>query len=59
MIRELVCKYDIGLADNFNAFRSNVSEPSDLTKYLSHVNHPSLAGHILAADEIAKYFTAK
>lgn len=58
-IRRLADRYDVGLADNFEAFRRNVSEPSDLSKYLSHVNHPSEAGHLLAAEEIAKYFIAK
>ena len=58
-IRRLADRYDVGLADNFEVFRRAVSEPSDLAKLLSHVNHPSEEGHRLAATEIAKYFIAK
>lgn len=58
-IRRLADRYDVGLADNFEVFRQAVSEPSDLVRLLSHVNHPSEEGHRLAANEIAKYFLAK
>jgi hypothetical protein len=33
--------------------------PEDLVKYLSHVNHPTRAGHQLVAEEIGKYFIAR
>ena len=58
-IRNLADQYDLGLADSFEAFRRNIDEPSRLSKYLSHVNHPTKAGHELVADELAKYFIAR
>lgn len=58
-IRTLADRYNIGLADSFEAFRKKIDQPLDLAKYLSHVNHPTEAGHQLVADEIAKYFIAK
>lgn len=58
-VRELADKYDVGLADSFAAFGKHISEPSDLAQYLSHVNHPTRAGHLLVAQEIAKYFIAR
>lgn len=58
-VRMLADRYDLGLADSFLAFERHVSRPEDLAKYLSHVNHPTKAGHELAAIEIAKYFIAR
>ena len=58
-VRALAGKYDIGLADSFAAFSRQVTRPEDLVQYLSHVNHPSKAGHELVAKEIAKYFVAR
>jgi len=58
-VRALADRYDIGLADSFEAFRRHVTEPADLTQYLSHINHPTQAGHQLVAQEIAKYFVAR
>ena len=58
-IRSLADEYNIGLADSFKAFARNVQEPEDMAKYLSHVNHPTEAGHRLVAEEIAKYFVAR
>lgn len=58
-VRKLADSYNIGLADSFEAFRRHVTEPADLTQYLSHVNHPTKAGHQLVAGEIAKYFVAQ
>ena len=58
-IRGLADKSSLGLADSIEAFRRNLSFESDLTKYLSHTNHPSEAGHRLVAYEIAKYFIAR
>ena len=58
-IRHLADEYNVGLADSFRAFEKNVKEPEDLAKYLSHVNHPTEAGHRLVAEEIAKYFVAR
>lgn len=57
-VRELAEKYDIGLADSFEAFNRHINTESDLSKYLSHGNHPTKAGHMLVAEEIAKYFVA-
>lgn len=58
-VRALADRYEIALADNFRAFARSISEPADLVRYLSHGNHPSKAGHQLAAQEIAKYFVAR
>lgn len=58
-VRELADEYSLGLADSFDAFERHVAVPSDLAKYLSHVNHPTKAGHLLVAEEIAKYFLAR
>ena len=58
-VRALADRYDVGLADSFEAFRRHVTEPEELTQYLSHVNHPTKAGHMLVANEIAKYFVAR
>lgn len=58
-VRTLADRYNIGLADSFEAFRRHVIVPTDLAQYLSHVNHPTKAGHVLVAQEIAKYFIAR
>ena len=58
-IRSLADKYSVGLADSFEAFNRHVSSESDLSKYLSHTNHPTRSGHRLVSDEIAKYFIAR
>jgi hypothetical protein len=58
-IRGLADKYNVGLADSFEAYNRNILIESDLSKYLSHTNHPTKAGHQLVADEIAKYFIAR
>ncbi|MBE6691237.1 MAG: SGNH/GDSL hydrolase family protein [Ruminococcaceae bacterium] len=58
-IRDLADKYSVGLADSFEAFNRNIMVNSDLSKYLSHINHPTQAGHELVAEEIAKYFIAR
>lgn len=58
-IRKLADQYNIGLADSFAAFQRHVSCSEDLVQYLSHVNHPTKAGHQLVAAEIAKYFIAR
>ena len=50
---------DIEVADSFEAFNRNIMVNSDLSKYLSHINHPTQAGHELVAEEIAKYFIAR
>lgn len=58
-VRSLADRYNVGLADSFEAFRRNIAQPSDLAQYLSHVNHPTRAGHELVAREIARYFIAR
>ena len=58
-VRGLADRYQVGLADSFEAFRRRITEPADLTRYLSHVNHPTKEGHLLVAHEIAKYFVAR
>jgi len=58
-VRKLADKYNVGLADSFAAFNRQIVVESDLSKYLSHINHPTKAGHLLVADEIAKYFISR
>ena len=58
-VRCLAEKYNLGLADSFKAFERHILDENDLAKYLSHVNHPTEAGHMLVAEEIAKYFVAR
>ncbi|MGN0999801.1 MAG: SGNH/GDSL hydrolase family protein [Faecousia sp.] len=58
-VRDLADRYEVALADSFRAFERCISEPADLVRYLSHVNHPTEAGHQLVAQEIAKYFVAR
>ena len=58
-IRILAKQYEIGLADSFSRFKEYVKDGSDLTVLLSHVNHPSAAGHKMIAEELAKYFMAR
>lgn len=58
-ILELADRFQVGLADSFAQFARQIHSPEDLTRYLSHVNHPSAEGHRLVALEIAKYFPAR
>ena len=58
-IRVMADKHSVGLADNFAAFEHAVKSPDDLAPLLSHWNHPSRAGHELAAAEIGKYFPVR
>ena len=58
-VRSLADEYDVGLADSFSAWEKRIEEDSDLAQYLSHVNHPSHAGHQLVANEIGRYFIAR
>jgi lysophospholipase L1-like esterase len=58
-VRLLAERYAVGLADSFRAFERRIHDENDLPKYLSHGNHPSEAGHMLVAEEIAKYFIAR
>ena len=58
-VRALAERYNVGLADSFRAFERHIADENDLPKYLSHLNHPTKAGHMLVAEEIAKYFIAR
>lgn len=58
-VRMLSEKYKVGLADSFAAWEKRIEEPSDLSQYLSHVNHPTKKGHEIVADEIGRYFIAR
>lgn len=58
-VRKLADKYDVGIADSFKAFEHCISDEEDLPKFLSAINHPTKAGHMLVAEEIAKYFVAR
>ncbi|MCL2815372.1 MAG: hypothetical protein FWD23_12295, partial [Oscillospiraceae bacterium] len=58
-VRMLAEKHGVGLADAFMKFKEYVKSGSDLAALLSHVNHPSVTGHRLIAEEIAKFFIAR
>lgn len=58
-VRSLATQYNIGLADSFAAWQKRIEAPSDLSRLLSHVNHPTRLGHQLTADEIGRYFIAR
>lgn len=58
-VRALADKFSVGLADFFAAWERSIDMPSDLAQYLSHVNHPTRSGHMLAANEIGRYFIAR
>ncbi|GAB3693935.1 SGNH/GDSL hydrolase family protein [Spirosoma flavus] len=53
-IRQLASQHHIGLADPYPKFQQIVKQ-GELTKYMSHVNHPNQAGHEIIADEIIKW----
>jgi len=58
-IRKLADEYEVGLADSFAAWEKRIETESDLAQYLSHVNHPTFAGHQIVANEIGRYFIAR
>ena len=58
-VRRLADEYSVGLADSFAAWGRKIETDFDLAQYLSHVNHPSHAGHQLTANEIGRYFIAR
>ena len=54
-IRKLAKDYSVGLADPYAEFKKIVVQGS-LKDYMSHVNHPNLAGHELIASTIVQWF---
>lgn len=54
-IRKLAKDYTVGLADPYAEFKKIVVQGS-LKDYMSHVNHPNLAGHELIASTIVQWF---
>ncbi len=57
-IRQLAEKYHIGLADPYGEFKK-IATDGELKEYMSHVNHPNLAGHQIIANTIAEWLTEK
>ena len=55
-IRRLAEEYGVGLADSFLAWTQALDRGEALSNLLSHVNHPSLAGHQLIARQLAAWF---
>jgi len=55
-IRKLAEKYQVGLIDSYAIFRKEVQKGVRLNDLMSQVNHPSLKGHLLVANEICKWF---
>lgn len=54
-IRQLAARYQVGLADPFPEFQQ-IAAAGNLKEYMSHVNHPNLAGHTLIAETITAWF---
>ncbi len=59
MVRTLADEYAVGLCDTFALYEAAVHEDDDLVNLLSHINHPSRAGHEMIAAELAKFFPAR
>lgn len=57
-IRSLAEKYHVGLADPYAEFKK-IAAQGTLKDYMSHVNHPNLAGHEIIASTISDWFTEK
>ncbi len=57
-IRQLAEKYHVGLADPYAEFKK-IAATGKLEEYMSHVNHPNLAGHQIIADAVAAWLTEK
>ncbi len=55
-IRALAKKYDIALADSFEAFKNYCASGGELSDLLSWVNHPNRKGHEMVADRIMQWF---
>ncbi|MGA0559240.1 SGNH/GDSL hydrolase family protein [Larkinella sp. VNQ87] len=55
-IIKLAETHHIGLVDSYAQFKK-VAAQGQLTDYMSHVNHPNLAGHKLIVGELLKWFT--
>ena len=55
-IRRLACEFGVALSDSFAAFDEYIKAGGSLDDLLSQPNHPSKAGHILAAGCLAEWF---
>jgi acyl-CoA thioesterase I len=55
-VRLLAARYHVGLADSLKAFMACVEKGTDLGTLMSHVNHPSRAGHEIVLTELLKWF---
>ncbi|GJM65035.1 SGNH/GDSL hydrolase family protein [Persicobacter diffluens] len=56
-IRALAKKYELGLVDSYQAFKTAVKNGATTADYMATVNHPNEKGHELIAKEILKYFS--
>lgn len=56
-IRKLALENKVGLVDSYQAFEFLYSDPEELEKYMSQVNHPNKKGHEIIAEEIIKWFS--
>jgi len=57
-IRQLAEKYHLGLADPYVEFKK-IAAHGNLKNYMSHVNHPNLAGHQIIADAVVAWFVER
>lgn len=55
-IRKIATENQIGLADIYQTFGFLYKDKKQLSKYMSHVNHPNKLGHELIANELMKWF---
>jgi acyl-CoA thioesterase I len=55
-IRDLSCKFGVGLVDSYEIFKRIAVFGDTLSNYMAQSNHPNEKGHLLIANEIMKYF---
>lgn len=57
-IRQLAERFQVGLADPYAEFKK-IAAHGNLPDYMSHVNHPNLAGHQLIAGTLVEWLIDK
>lgn len=55
-VRKLAAEYELPLVDSYAAFGSLVQQGHDVDEYMSQVNHPNRAGHMVVARVLAELF---
>ena len=55
-IKDIAAKLHVAVADPFSVFQQIQRDRKNLKDYMSHVNHPNEAGHMIIANELLKWF---